>query len=56
MGVNIKKEEAEKIIRAVNLKRRIDELEWEMEGLRKEKMELEKEYKELGVTVEEGEV
>jgi len=52
MAVVIREEEAEKIIKARNLKRRIRELEKEIAILQQEKANLEKEYEELGVSIE----
>jgi len=52
MVVVVKEEDAEKILRGINLKRRIRELEKEIAVLQREKANLEKEYEELGVSIE----
>ena len=49
MVVVIKEEDARWIIRALNLKRRIAELEREIAVLQRRKAELEKEYADLGI-------
>lgn len=51
MAIKVTVEEAERIIRARNLKQRIDELEREIKGLEAEKAELEEEYEKLGVEI-----
>ena len=52
MVVVIKEEDAGKIMRALNLKRRMREIENEIARLMREKRELEEEYAKLGVKVE----
>ena len=52
MVVVIKEEDAGKITRALNLKRRMREIENEIARLMREKRELEEEYEKLGVKVE----
>jgi len=52
MGINLTEEEAGKVVRALNLKRRIRELEKEIGELQREKSDLEKEYKNLGVNIQ----
>jgi len=52
MSVNITEEVARKVIRAVNLRRRIRELEKQIGELQREKAKLEEEYENLGVKIE----
>ena len=52
MVVVIKEEDAWKIIRVLNLKKRMRELEKEIGELQRRKAELEEEYAELGVSIE----
>lgn len=52
MVIVIRKEDAEKIIKTINLKRRIRELEEEIARLQYEKAKLEKEYADLGISIE----
>jgi len=52
MVVVIREEDGEKIIRALNLKRRIAELERQIAELQWRKAELEKEYADLGISIE----
>ena len=52
MVVVIKEEDAGKIIRALNLKRRIAKIEREIARLSAEKAKLETEYAKLGVSIE----
>jgi len=52
MVVVVKEEDAERILRGINLKARIRELEKEIAILQREKANLEKEYEELGVSIE----
>jgi len=52
MVVVIKEEDAWKIIKAFNLKKRMRELEKEIGELQRRKAELEEEYAELGVSIE----
>jgi len=52
MVVVIKEEDAGKIIRAFNLKRRIRELEKQIAELQQRKAKLEEEYANLGVEIE----
>ena len=52
MVVVIKEEDAGKIIRAFNLKRRIRELEKQITELQQRKAKLEEEYANLGVEIE----
>ena len=52
MAVVIKEEDAGKIIRAFNLKRRIKELEKQIGDLQRKKAKLEAEYQDLGVEIE----
>lgn len=52
MVVVIKEEDAGKVVRAFNLKRRIRELEREIAELQRRKADLEAEYKELGISIE----
>jgi len=48
----IKEEDADKVIRALNLKRGIREVEKEIAGLMEKKRRLEEEYAKLGVSIE----
>jgi len=52
MVVVIKEEDAWKVVRAINLKKRIKELEKEIGELQRRKAELEEEYAELGISIE----
>ena len=52
MVVVIKEEDAEKVIKALGVKRRIRELEKQIAELQRRKGELEKEYADLGIKVE----
>ena len=52
MVVVIKEEDAWKIIRALNLKKRMRELEREIGELQRRKAELEAEYADLGISIE----
>ena len=52
MVVVIKEEDVWKVIRGLNLKRRIMELERQIAELQREKAELEKEYENLDVSIE----
>ena len=52
MEAKISEEEAGKVVRALNLKRRIRELEKQIAVLQREKTELEEEYANLGIKVE----
>ena len=52
MVVVIKEEDAWKVVRAINLKKRIKELEKEIGELQRRKAELEKEYENLGISIE----
>ena len=52
MGIKISEKEAGKVVRALNLKRRIRELEKQIGELQREKAKLEAEYKNLGVSIE----
>jgi len=52
MVMVIKEEDAGKIIRALNLKRRIRQLEKQIAGLRREKAKIEEEYAKLGINIE----
>jgi len=52
MVMVIKQEDAGKIIRALNLKRRIRELEKQIGELQREKAKIEEEYAKLGISIE----
>jgi len=52
MVVVITEENAGKIIKALNLKRRITELEKQIAELQRRKAELEEEYANLGISIE----
>jgi len=52
MVMVIKEEDAGRIIRALNLKRRIRELEKQIAGLQQEKAKIEEEYAKLGISIE----
>jgi len=52
MVVVIKEEDAWKIIRALNLKKRMRELEKEIGELQRRKAELQEEYESLGIDVQ----
>jgi len=52
MVLEIKEEDVWKVIRGLNLKRRIMELERQIAELQREKAELEKEYENLDVSIE----
>ncbi len=52
MVVVIREEEAEKIIKARNIKRRIRELDRQIAELQREKAHLLKEYADLGISIE----
>ena len=48
----ITEEDAEKVIRALNLKRRIGELEKQIGELQRRKAKMEQEYENLGIRIE----
>ena len=48
----ITKEDAEKVIRALNLKQRIEELERQIGELQRRKAKMEQEYEDLGIKIE----
>ena len=48
----ITEEDAEKVVRALNLKRRIGELEQQIGELQRRKAKLEQEYEDLGIKIE----
>jgi len=52
MSVKITEEDAGKVVRALNLKRRIEELRKQIAELQRRKAELEEEYQNLGVEIE----
>jgi len=52
MVVVIREEDAGKVVRALALKRRIRELEREIRELQRRKVELEEEYKSMGISIE----
>jgi len=52
MVVVIREEDAGRVVRALNLKRRIAELEGQIAELQRRKAELEKEYADLGISIE----
>ena len=52
MVVVIKEEDVGRIIRALGLKRRMQELEKQIAELQRRKAELQKEYEDLGVKIE----
>ena len=48
----ITEEDAEKVVRALNLKRRIGELEQQIGELQRRKAKMEQEYENLGIKIE----